>query len=199
MRVFLHHLVWEQDRDGFVGRLDKYLDIATSHGIRTMFVFLDDCWDAHPALGPQPAPRVGVHNSGWLKDPGALYFGDPADPDFVADTTAILHTLERYTKDILTRYKNDKRVVVWDLYNEPGGGAPNRYGERSLPLLKEVFRWAWEVRPSQPLTAAVWTSRFPVISQFLVENSDIISYHTYDPLGEHMDMLCDFGQVTCLL
>ena len=40
MRVFLHHLVWEQDRDGFVGRMDRYLEIASSHGIRTMFVFL---------------------------------------------------------------------------------------------------------------------------------------------------------------
>ena len=93
MRVFLHHLVWEQDRDGFVCRMDRYLEIASSHGIRTMFVFLDDCWDAHAALGPQREPRKGVHNSGWLKDPGALYFGDPADPDCRVDTAAILGTL----------------------------------------------------------------------------------------------------------
>ena len=189
MRVFLHHLVWEQDRDGFVGRMDRYLEIASSHGIRTMFVFLDDCWDAHAALGPQREPRKGVHNSGWLKDPGALYFGDPTDPDFRVDTAAILGTLERYMKDILTTFGKDRRVVCWDLYNEPGGGAPNRYGERSLPLLRDVFRWAWEVRPSQPLTVAVWTSRFPEISRFVAENSDIISYHTYDPPGEHLDMI----------
>ena len=49
MRVFLHHLVWEADRDGFVDRIDKYLEVSSSHGIKTMFVFLDDCWDESAA------------------------------------------------------------------------------------------------------------------------------------------------------
>ena len=75
MRVFLHHVVWEQDKEGFKDRIRKYLEISDSHDISTMFVFLDDCWNESCAPGKQPEPQRGVHNSGWVKDPGILYFG----------------------------------------------------------------------------------------------------------------------------
>lgn len=191
MRVFLHHLVWEADRDGFAERIDNYLDISSSHGIRTMFVFLDDCWDETAALGEQRAPAKGVHNSGWVKDPGILYYGPCGSGCmYASDTTAIVATLEAYVKDILTTFRDDERIYCWDLYNEPGGGQdPDRYWERSFPLLKDMFRWAREVNPSQPITAGVWNSRLGEMNVFQIENSDIITYHTYEPLDSHMAMV----------
>src|SRR5690242_15564872 len=33
MRVFLHHLLWEQDSGGFLDRMDKFLAVADKHGI----------------------------------------------------------------------------------------------------------------------------------------------------------------------
>ena len=33
---------------------------------------------------------------------------------------------------------SDRRVLVWDLYNEPGGDRP----KESLPLMEAAFRWA---------------------------------------------------------
>lgn len=191
MRVFLHHLVWETDRDGFVDRIDKYLEVSSSHGIKTMFVFLDDCWDESAALGPQRAPRKGVHNSGWVKDPGILYFGPCGSGcQYAADTTAIVAELEAYVKDILTTFKGDKRIYCWDLYNEPGGGQdPDRYWERSFPLLKDVFRWAREVAPSQPITAGVWNPRLGEMNAFQIENSDIVTYHTYEPIESHQHLI----------
>lgn len=191
MRVFLHHKLWEQDARGFKKRINRYLDIASSHGIRTMFVFLDDCWNETCETGPQPAPLRGVHNSGWCKDPGALYFGlCGSGVRYAEDTTAILKVLEAYVKDILKEFKNDRRIHSWDLYNEPGGGQdPYRYWERSFPLLKDVFRWAREVNPSQPLTAGVWNSRLGEMNVWQLENSDIITYHTYEPLESHKAMV----------
>src|SRR6516225_5377760 len=35
MRVFLHDLAWEADAAGFKKRINKYLEIADKHGIRT--------------------------------------------------------------------------------------------------------------------------------------------------------------------
>ena len=43
MRVYLHHLAWEIDKEGFKKRLDTYLTIANKHGIKTVFVIFDDC------------------------------------------------------------------------------------------------------------------------------------------------------------
>lgn len=184
MRVFLHHLAWEIDQQGFKDRVRKYLEIADSHHIKTMFVFFDDCWNPTYAAGKQPDPKPGVHNSGWVRDPGDLLYQD----------TAMISGLHNYVKDILTTFKNDNRILIWDLYNEPGNSG---YGNRSLPLLKDVFQWAREVGPSQPVSSGVWDISLTDLNRFQVENSDIITYHNYNPPEKHLaaiDSLKRYGR-----
>ena len=191
MRVFLHHVLWETDRDGLVERMNKYLAISSGHGISTMFVFLDDCWNESYAPGPQPEPKKGVHNSGWVKDPGILYLGPCGSGcDYAADTTAIVNVLEDYVTDILTTFRDDDRILMWDLYNEPGGGQdPYRYGYRSFPLLKDIFSWARKVNPSQPLTAGIWSNKLGDMNLWQIDHSDIVTYHTYAPLDSHQELV----------
>ena len=172
MRVFLHHLAWQNDQVGFKKRMDTYLTISTKHGIKTIFVFFDDCWNPTYQAGKQPDPKPGVHNSGWVRDPGTLLQTDQSLPI----------TLESYVKDILTSFKNDKRIAMWDLYNEPGNSDQQN---KSLPLLKSVFDWGREVNPSQPLTSGVWNSKLNEINKFQLENSDVITYHNYDAPALH--------------
>jgi hypothetical protein len=64
MRVFLHNLLWQQDPQGFLQRLDQFLQIADKHHIRIAFVIFDSVWDPYPKLGKQREPRPHVHNSG---------------------------------------------------------------------------------------------------------------------------------------
>ncbi|MCW0484506.1 hypothetical protein [Gaoshiqia sediminis] len=172
MRVYLHHVAWEVDKEGFKNRMKQYLDIADSHGIKTIFVFFDDCWNPTYKAGKQPDPKPGVHNSGWVRDPGELIFLDEN----------LMPLLEEYVKDVLTTFKDDKRIAIWDLYNEPGN---NNLKNSSMPLLRNVFRWGWEVRPSQPLSAGVWNLSLSDLNKFQVENSDIITYHNYKGPEEH--------------
>lgn len=89
--------------------------------------------------------------------------------------------MERYVKQVLTRYKDDPRILAWCLYNEP----ENTKGFDTLPFLETVFRWAREVNPSQPLTAPMWAtpdsrSYNRPISEFVCANSDVISFHCYE-------------------
>jgi len=172
MRVYLHHLAWQIDREGFKDRMDQYLSIADQHGIVTIFVFFDDCWNAVYHAGPQPEPLPGIHNSGWVKDPGDLLFTQPG----------LMDTLELYVKDVLSTFAEDDRVVLWDLYNEPGNG---RYGNKSMPLLKNVFRWARETGPSQPVSAGLWNHNLSDLNRFQAEHSDIITYHNYSDSIQH--------------
>lgn len=170
MRVYLSSVVWKFEAEGFKQRIDRFLDIAASHGIKPLFVFFDDCWNPHSEIGPQPAPKPGVHNSGWVRDPS---------DDLRADTVALFPVLEAYVKDIMTTFKDDDRVLWWDMYNEPGNSG---YNIKSLPLLKNAFKWAREVGPSQPVSAGLWYYGCPELNAFQIENSDIISYHNYlDP------------------
>jgi hypothetical protein len=176
MRVYLHHVAWQVDHQGFKDRMGTYLDIAEKHGIKTIFVFFDDCWNPTYAAGKQPEPKLGVHNSGWVRDPGDLLFQD----------STLINELELYVKDVLTTFKDDKRIAIWDLYNEPGNSG---YGNKSLPLLKKVFEWGWEVRPSQPLSVGVWNLSLSELNKFQVENSDIVTYHNYDGPEKHQSAI----------
>jgi len=76
MRVYLHHLAWQIDKEGFKDRMKKYLSIANRHKIKTIFVFFDDCWNPTYNSGKQPDPKPGIHNSGWVQDPGDLFNTD---------------------------------------------------------------------------------------------------------------------------
>jgi hypothetical protein len=172
MRVYLHHKAWEADKAGFIGRVDKYLEIASANGIKTIFVFFDDVWNKDPKTGPQPAPKPGEHNSGWMQDPGDPYSSD----------TTIFPKLETYVKEVMGHFKNDQRILLWDLYNEPGNSGKK---EKSLPLLTAVFKWAREVEPEQPISAGLWAWDFEKLNQFQVENSDVITYHDYDDSVQH--------------
>ncbi len=167
MRVYLHDLAWKADAKGLKKRMDKFLSIAAKHKIKILFCIFDDCWNPDPAIGKQPEPKPGVHNSGWVRSPGKSVHNNPAQWSY----------LKQYVTDILTRFKNDDRILMWDLYNEP---ANSSYGMGSLPLLKKVFEWAWAVRPSQPLTAGVWFMGFPEVNAFQLNNSDVITFHNYD-------------------
>jgi len=79
--------------------------------------------------------------------------------------------------DIICSFADDERILLWDLYNEPGNSGN---GEKSLPLLESVFEWARAVNPSQPLTAGVWFDN-KKLNDFQLTASDIITFHNYCP------------------
>jgi len=176
MRVYLHHVAWEVDKEGFKNRINQYLTIAESHGIKTIFVIFDDCWNPTYQAGRQPDPKPGVHNSGWVRDPGDLLHEQPE----------LITTLEAYVKDILTTFKDDKRIVLWDLYNEPGNSG---YGNKSMPLLEKVFAWGWEIRPTQPMSVGIWNPTLTDLNVFQLANSDVTTYHNYNGPEEHQNVI----------
>jgi hypothetical protein len=185
MRVFLHDIPYRQDPEGFLRRVDEFLAIAHRHGIRPMFVLFDAVWDPFPRVGPQRQPTPGLHNSGWVQSPGVEILRD----------TARLDEMEPYVKGVVGRFARDRRVVAWDLFNEPDNGNGGSYGafepvnkgELAFALLRRAFAWAREVNPSQPLTAGPWKgdwldpSQTAPITAWMLESSDIITFHSYDP------------------
>src|SRR5882757_8487371 len=119
MRVFLHDLLWEQDSKGFIKRIDTFLAIADRHHIRPVFVIFDSCWDPQPKLGPQHPPIPGVHNSGWVQSPGAASLEDVKQ----------YPRLHSYVVGVISTFANDKRVLAWDLWNEPDNSGGGNYAK----------------------------------------------------------------------
>jgi hypothetical protein len=185
MRVFLHDLVWQQDAEGFKKRIDQFLAVAARHHIRPMFVLFDSCWDPLPRLGPQHPPIPGIHNSGWVQSPGAEALADPNQ----------YPRLKAYVQGVIGAFANDNRILAWDLWNEPGADSSGPYSKvelkdkiaRVTALLPEVFEWAREANPTQPVTSGVWNVEdfadnpdLGELQKIQLRESDIITFHNYD-------------------
>jgi hypothetical protein len=184
LRVFLHDLLWKQDREGFFKRCEVFLRLAEKHRIRIMFVLFDSCWHPLPKLGKQPDPMPHTHNSGWVQSPGIEALKNPAAFPY----------LKEYVIDVVSHFANDQRVVAWDIWNEPDnfdGGAAKRPGlePKNKPqlvnvLLPQAFEWARQANPSQPLTSGVWLdseniTQLSDCKRIQFSNSDLISFHCY--------------------
>jgi hypothetical protein len=122
-----------------------------------------------------------------VQSPGVAVLKDPAE----------WKKREAYVKEVLQAFKNDRRILCWDLWNEPENNNDSSYGKKDLkdkektvvPLVKQVFTWAREVNPSQPLTAAPWAGnwtneeKLSPLNRFLFDHSDIITFHRYENLA----------------
>ena len=185
MRIFLHDLCWEQDAAGFLARIDRVLTIAARRDIGVLFVFFDSCWYPDPRPGTQAEPLPRVHNSRWVQSPGAAVLRDDAR----------FARLKPYVQGVLTHFRDDRRIHGWDMWNEPENHSTGKpYAHLDLELaakatlvemrLAQVFAWAREIAPCQPLTSGIWQGDFAAecltsIQRLQVEASDVLSFHCY--------------------
>ncbi|ARN55985.1 cellulase family glycosylhydrolase [Sedimentisphaera salicampi] len=183
VRVFLHNMLWEQDSKGFIKRIDKFIEIADKFDIKVMPVLFDSCWNPYSSLGKQPEPKPHVHNSTWVQCPHIETLKNTESWD----------KLKAYAQGIVKQYKNDPRVLIWDIFNEPGNTNQTAYGhlepdnkkELALQLMKKSFKWVRELNPEQPLTASVWEGNWKkgddisALNKFALEKSDLVQFHVY--------------------
>jgi hypothetical protein len=99
------------------------------------------------------------------------------DPGRPLTTPSDFLELKTYVDDILTSFKHDKRILLWDLYNEPGNGDKNKISSRLLP---KVFAWAHAINPDQPVSSGMWNWELEALNKIQLQNSDVITYHCYD-------------------
>jgi hypothetical protein len=114
----------------------------------------------------------------------------------VLTDTARHNALRPYVQGVVGRFARDRRVLAWDVFNEPDNinrtayfvFEPRNKGDYSLVLLKKAFGWARAAGATQPLTAAPWkgdyadTTTMLPITRWMLDNSDVITFHSYDPL-----------------
>ncbi|MCG8567139.1 MAG: hypothetical protein MI747_18850, partial [Desulfobacterales bacterium] len=115
LRVNLQFLLWQEKGTAHKDSFDRFLDVCERHAIRVMPCLFDDCaFGGAPANSArQPDPVPGVHNSRALASPGREIVADPARRD----------DLLNYVHEVIDTYRADRRIAIWDLYNEPGNGS----------------------------------------------------------------------------
>ena len=192
IRIILEYVVWKEEHDGFMERFERYLSLCNQYGISCMVVLANDCmppktelWKM-PFVGEQPCDW-GYHGAKKHSQHGTH---TEAAPHFYFDDPELREDYFNMVREIVTKYKDDERICIWDVYNEPGN---SRRGSMVMPHLKKMFEIVREINPSQPLTAGAWNlnvdeDEIPITEWdgFCLENSDIISYHFYGPYENHV-------------
>lgn len=168
LRVVLQYAVYEDDPAYFLKTLDTFMGISKKHKIAVVPALFDDCAfgiNHDPKIGRQPQPLKGWYAWAWSPSPGHSMVTD----------TSTYPRLEKYVKAVISRFKNDDRILFWDVYNEPTNGG---LGNTTLPLLTKVFAAARSVNPVQPLSAGIF-DRNKRLNDIITANSDIITFHNY--------------------
>lgn len=168
LRAVLQYAVYADDSAYFLRTLDSFAAICDKHHIKFVPALFDDCVfgiNSDPHIGKQPEPLKGWYAWAWSPSPGH---------SMVVDTTTY-PKLTAYVQAVISRFKNDTRILFWDLYNEPTNGG---LGTTTLPLLKKVIAAARLVNPSQPLSIDVWNEN-KRLNDIVFAASDIITFHNY--------------------
>jgi hypothetical protein len=184
LRVFLHDLLWEHDSGALQRRMDKVLRLAEKHKMKVIFVLFDSSGDPYPELGHQRQPKSGVRNSLWVQSPGAKGLTDPKGVEKAL----------AYAQDVVAAFSIDKRILAWDVWNEPDNTNVGRYSSSEPPnkvdlvrvILPKVFQYARAGVPTQPVTSGLWqgdwssAAALSPIEKMQVELSDFVSFQNYD-------------------
>jgi len=165
LRVYLHNINFEEEKDIFLANVEKFLKICEKNRIRPGFTFFDDCHRHNDIFLDAPTtPVKGWHNGRWAACPQDRD-RDPED----------LQKFKSYIQEVIQTHRTDKRVLWWEIFNEPMLSAGNHrilipgsqvYSDR---LRRAGYQWAKEVKPIQPVINC-WNDS---------EVTDIVNAHNY--------------------
>ncbi len=194
-RLILEFEVWDQQHDGFMSRLDRYLSYMYDHGITAMLVLANDCSVPKslykPAvMGPQHYD-IGYH--GGRKNSPHMSYSAGEERWNILDDPEIAKRYYEFVREIITTYAHDPRVIVWNIFNEPGNGR----GGKCIPHMEKLFEIGWTISPDQPLCADVWSGLSgghpkSEAEQRALELSDVISFHNYGSYVTNIEIVESF-------
>ena len=197
VRLVPEYVVWKEEHDGFLERFDRYLSLCAKYGMSCMIVLGNDCMP--PKTERWSLPRTGPQTYDWGYHGGKMHsqhgvHNGPA-PHFYLDEPESRESYFHMVRELVTRYREDQRICVWDVYNEPGN---SRRQNITLPNLQRMFETVRSCDPVQPLTCGLWDGIFhfedpdaplDALAQCILENSDIISYHFYGNYNAHIQFI----------
>ncbi|MBR5507365.1 MAG: cellulase family glycosylhydrolase [Clostridia bacterium] len=192
IRIIIEFLVWDKEHDGFMDRFERYLDLCAKHGISCMVVLANDCMRPKGSetntLGEQKFD-IGYHGGRKVSQHGTFV----GMGDHVLDYPDTAPRYFEMVREIVERYKNDERIIIWNVYNEAGN---SKRHDVTLGNLKRIFEIVREINPVQPLTCEAWSfpdghrlEALPEVEKYALENSDIISYHSYSSYEHNVKII----------
>ena len=115
------------------------------------------------------------------KPPSAELRPDQKDEDSLPPYDILDAILRMYVEEVVSRYREDDRVLIWEAWNEPGTAATME--DIVSELLPKTIQWIRGQAPVQPVTVGVHSPDLAHagFGQIALSMSDINSFHSYSP------------------
>jgi len=162
VRVFLQMAVYEKQPEKFMADFEDFVVLCDKHKIKMMPVLFDSCFD------PQVVDLNNYRGKNWIPSPGFSRLGNEDWP-----------AMEKYIAAVVGKYKQDLRIVLWDVMNEPESTAEFGKTEgraRIVEFLRRALKRVRDEKPVQPLSIG-WAGTGQTI--FSADLSDVIIIHNY--------------------
>lgn len=163
VRVFFNVAVYEKQPEKCMADFESFLSLCDKHRIKMMPVLFDSCFD------PQEVDVNNYRGKNWIPSPGYPRLGDK---DWLA--------MEKFIAAVVGKYRDDKRIVLWDVMNEPE--STRQWGKpegktRIVDFVRRALNRVREEKPLQPLGIG-WASSKNI--ELAADLSDVLIVHDYD-------------------
>jgi len=161
VRIFLQYAVYRHDARAFLRHYENFLALCAKHDIQAMVVLFDSCFGAFPDLEK-------YKEKDWMANPGQNRLGPEHWP-----------ALDKYVADVVGGHKEDKRILLWDVMNEPMCTSHARTAEGRETIWKFLHHMCEAVRnqePTHPLTVGYMSS---TLVAHTIDKVDVIGWHNY--------------------
>jgi predicted GH43/DUF377 family glycosyl hydrolase len=167
VRTFLNVAVFEKQPEKFMADFENFLSLADKHGLKAMPVLFDSCED------PQ---EVDVNNykktMRWIPSPGFSRLGDQDWP-----------AMEKFIVALVGKYRDDKRIVLWDVMNEPESTRKWDKPEDRARIVEFVRRALKRVKAENPAAPiGIGWQRLGEIP-LTADLSDVLVIHNYSDVN----------------
>ncbi len=165
LRIWLDWNPYLRNPSSFVHNLGIVLDICGEFGIKLIPTLFNRWHD-------------------FTYDFGGIYYDHLLDRNF--------ERFDRYLNDVIGTFKNDSRIGMWDLCNEPQHwDKRNPFHQIEVDWLEWVARRIRRIGASQPITiGTMWSTNV----EWVVDLCDVISFHPYaEWWNEGFVRLCDWA------
>lgn len=182
VRLWLNFDVYFKESKEFLITLEKYISLCAKHKQSVMLVLAyEEDLPYTKTFVPKELGEQKKYYNHFNRDYELLDKNlKEGNIKHYLEYPSIKNKYLEMVKKVVTKYRNDKRILAWNIFNEPG----IEIDKRNIPLMKELHDLVRSLDPIQPLASDIYYS--PYKGKFKLESekvaaelSDFISYHNY--------------------
>ena len=197
VRLWANFDVYYEEPESFMEIFEEYISLCQKHGQKVMIVLgYEEDLPRGDVFKPKKLGEqqyaLGEHQGRFpmSKEEEALV------PHHYLEYDETRNKFIEMVKRIVHKYRDDERIICWNVWNEPGIDC----GAKAVEFLDILFDIVRSEDPIQPLCADIWRGLVDgkpnsEEEKHALELSDVISFHCYSDYPCFVERICELKKL----